>query len=841
MKDLLKRNRAELSRDEDARLWNAVQKANAGHTKTFWQRFSVPAMGLAVTAAALLIVIPRLGGVEEATDTMRRHVAAVEAPEVFEKPIGTAGMVIDAAGAAEKVAGSASDPQSVLEQDEARARELAIESPSADGQLSAPRPEAKDSAPGTITGTVTDADTGEALPFANVMVKGTDRGSITDDEGKFEIENVPPGEYDVDVAYMGYERDNESGVEIPADGAADVAFRLKKGPVATFEAEVLGSKEKLIDTMSTSVASSVGGEDLESLPVDEITDAIALKAGVTAKGSELQFRGGRAGEVTVMSEPGSPAPPAVVSGRFESRTGKDANERQRSRDRIERAIRRGERGPIGVGGSAVPNDAAFDAMYFESEGVNPFIDTEDDNLATFAIDVDTASYSMTRAYLNRGALPPADAIRVEEFINAFDHSYGREGFASLTPSITSTGDAGAFGIYLDAAPSPFGENLSLVRVGLKGREVGDDERKPMTLTFVIDVSGSMKRGGRLELVKDALKMLLDQLRPSDFVAIVTYSNTAHVLAPATPLRDRWQLERAIERLVPDGGTNAEAGLREAYRIAEHAYDGERNNRVILCSDGVANIGSTGADSIFEVIKREAGRGIYLTGIGVGMGNHNDALLEQLCNQADGNYHYVDSRDDARRVFVDDMIGTMEAIARDMKIQVAFDPDAVTRYRLIGYENRDVADSDFRNDAVDGGEVGAGHEVTALFEVKLAKGADGDDPLATVTLRYEDLASGLTTEQAGSLPVNEMRAFESTDPEFRLDAAVAEFAEILRRSYWAREGQFSDVAVIVDEVGGSLPARDDVRELSRLIRRAADLWPFNDGGHWSQKPVRAYRE
>jgi len=284
------------------------------------------------------------------------------------------------------------------------------------------------------------------------------------------------------------------------------------------------------------------------------------------------------------------------------------------------------------GGVALPNDEPFDSMFFEHYGVNPFIDTEDDPLSTFAMDVDTASYTLARRYVNEGHLPPEDAVRIEEFVNYFDLAY---------PS-PEKGD-GAFAIHLEGAPSPFGsERTYLLRVGIQGRRIHVEDRKDAVLTFVIDVSGSMDRENRLGLVKRALHLLVDELRPTDKVGIVVYgSNARRVLRP-TSAAHRDEILDAINRLLPDGSTYAEAGLREGYQMANRAFEKGAINRVILCSDGVANVGRTGADSILDVIGEYAGRDITLSSVGFGMGNYNDVLMEKLADKGNGSYAYFDN-------------------------------------------------------------------------------------------------------------------------------------------------------------------------------------------------------
>ena len=438
-----------------------------------------------------------------------------------------------------------------------------------------------------------------------------------------------------------------------------------------------------------------------------------------------------------------------------------------------------------IGGSATVNDAAYDLTFFQHYGVNPFIDTEDDNLSTFAIDVDTASYTVARRFVQDGNLPDPASVRVEEFINYFD-----QGYASPT-------DGDAFAIHLEASPSPFGNDRHwLVRVGLQGRTVAHEARKDATLIFAIDVSGSMAREERLGLVKRSLRLLVNEMRPSDEIGIVIYGDRGRVLLEPTDGGEKDAIIDAINRLQPGGSTYVEDGLRLAYKMAAQRVQDGRITRVLLLSDGVGNVGHTGADSILAQIEDQVDDGVSLTTVGFGMGNFNDILMEQLANDGDGAYYYVDTLTEARRVFVDDLVGTLQNIARDTKVQVDFNPEVVRNYRLLGYENRAVADDKFRDDTVDAGEVGAGHSVTALYEIKLHGGANGavNRTLATVYLRYEDPDTGQVSEVNRTLNAGDVHSeFSDASATFQLDAVVAEYAEVLRESYWAQEGSLDDVS------------------------------------------------
>jgi Ca-activated chloride channel family protein len=466
-----------------------------------------------------------------------------------------------------------------------------------------------------------------------------------------------------------------------------------------------------------------------------------------------------------------------------------------------------------TGGTNEPNDQPYGDVFFEDYGVNPFIDTEDDRFSTFAVDVDTASYTVMRRFIGDGYLPPDEAVRVEEYVNYFEQDYAPPAEGQ-----------GAFSIHLEGAPSPYGgERHYMVRVGLKGYEMPPEQRKDAVLTFVIDVSGSMDLENRLGAVKEALRLLIGQLRPTDKVGIVVYGSNAHVILEPTSAAEAETILWAIDRLQPEGATNAEEGLILGYRMASEAFDPAATNRVILCSDGVANVGNTGPDSILERIREYADGGIYLTTVGFGMGNYNDVLMEQLADNGDGSYAYVDTIEEAERLFVNDLTSTLMVIARDAKVQVEFNPAVVRSYRLIGYENRDVADEDFRDDTVDAGELGPGHSVTALYEIKFNAEPSESDPALTVYVRYADPDNGEVTEISRSLSKAEFApAFEQAPIRFQLDAVVAEYAEILRNSYWARGSSLDDVAREARRVAEYLPHDPEVFEFVMLVDQASNL-------------------
>ena len=453
-----------------------------------------------------------------------------------------------------------------------------------------------------------------------------------------------------------------------------------------------------------------------------------------------------------------------------------------------------------------PNGAAYHDMFFKGAGTNPFIDTEDDHLSTFAMDVDTGSYSITRRYLIDGYLPPPEAVRVEEFINTFDYNY--------TPPTE-----GAFAIHIDGAPSKFGEGkrLQLLRIGLQGHVIPSENRKDAILTFVIDVSGSMGQENRIGLVKKSLTLLVDQLRPADKVGIVVYGSRGRLLLPHTGIEQRSEILAAINSLAPGGSTNAEEGLRIGYDLAWRNASVNHINRVILCSDGVANVGRTGPDEILKEIRAYVQKGITLSTVGFGMGNYNDVLMERLANTGDGSYAYVDTLSEAKRIFVENLTGTLQLIAKDAKIQVDFNPEVISRFRLLGYENRRLDHEQFRDDTVDAGEVGSGHQVTALYEVKLHPDATGK--MATISIRYADVDNHKVSEVSEDISVSQLyESFDVAPVTFRLAAGVAEFAEILRESYWAKDGSLDSVHQVLKDAFPEID-NEGVVELMYLVNKA----------------------
>ncbi|MEK7485009.1 MAG: von Willebrand factor type A domain-containing protein [Planctomycetota bacterium] len=403
---------------------------------------------------------------------------------------------------------------------------------------------------------------------------------------------------------------------------------------------------------------------------------------------------------------------------------------------------------------------------YENYGVYPREITANDCWSTFATDVDTASYTLVRRKLTEGSIPPQAAVRVEEFVNFFDTGYEKN-------------TKEWFQVHIDAAPSPFATKYHLLRMVVQGKSVSREERKNANLVFLVDTSGSMSSQDKIGLVKESLCLLVDSLQKTDFVSLCTYAGNVAIVLNSTPASEKDKIKNAIRQLNSGGGTSMGSGILNAYSLANVNFDPKAVNRVIICSDGDANIGVTRHEDILTMIEDYKNKGITLSTIGFGNGNYQDVMMEQLADKGNGNYYYIDKLSEAKRIFCTELTGTLEVIAKDMKVQVEFNPETVKTYRLIGYENRAVKDKDFRNDQVDGGEVGSGHTVTALYELELTQ---QESWLCNVFVRAKKPENEIAEELKFSYGKSQMApSWGKASKQFRLIACVAEFAEILREN------------------------------------------------------------
>ncbi len=418
--------------------------------------------------------------------------------------------------------------------------------------------------------------------------------------------------------------------------------------------------------------------------------------------------------------------------------------------------------PPTAGANGEPSDTPHN-------NINGWVNTDTDRLSTFAADVDTGSFTLAHATLNTGSLPEPTQVRIEEFLNYFPYNYPQP----------QEGDI--FSVTLDSAPSPFAEDATILRVGIKGKELTNAMRKKVNLIFLTDVSGSMQGPTRLDLAKSAMEALVNSLNPEDKIAIVTYASSSKVVLPLTSMTDRAAILDGIYSLQAEGATAMGAGINLAYGEAVKALSADSITRIVVLSDGDANVGSTSPEEILAMIADKAKRGIYLTTAGFGMGNYRDDMMEKLADKGNGNYYYVDSITEAKRVFQAEVTGTLDVIAKDLKIQVDFDPQKVVSYRILGFENRDIADDDFRNDEVDAGELGPGHRVTALYEVKL-NGAP-QNGMAMVRLRFKNPQANdeVVEKDYDYLSQSDYSTREAMPHDFRVALIASGFAEVLRGS------------------------------------------------------------
>jgi Ca-activated chloride channel homolog len=557
--------------------------------------------------------------------------------------------------------------------------------------------------PGTIQGTITDSSR-TGIPGATVTAAGSRGGArtaVTDSAGRYVINGIAPGLYDVTAELAGF-----------------------------------GTTRQRV----TVRASGVAAVDLSINPA--VTETIT----VTAEAPPIGTRSSTAGFIVSGSRPMpksvgrsfAPVPAATLP-------------------------------PPATGIIARPQFARF-----EDRG---FTETANERVTTFAIDVDRASYANVRGFLENGVTPPADAVRIEEMINYFTYDYPQpEG-------------EHPFSITAEVAGCPWNGSNRLLRIGIQGRNLEQWKMAPNNLVFLIDVSGSMDVPASLPLVKQAFRVLVEQLRAEDRVAIVVYAGASGLVLPSTSGADKQRILEAIDNLRADGSTAGAAGIELAYQVAIGNFLPNGNNRVILATDGDFNVGTSSIDELQKLIEKKRESGVFLSTVGVGFGNYQDALMETLADKGNGNYNYLDSLKEAEKVFKHELTGTLVTIAKDVKVQLDFDPSMVASYRQIGYENRALANADFTDDTKDAGELGAGHSVTALYEIvpRRTRGT-----IATIRLRYKE-PDGAKSREAASQAVDEGKSAFEASPDMQFAAAVAEMGMLLRNSPHKGSASWDDIA------------------------------------------------
>jgi Ca-activated chloride channel family protein len=582
---------------------------------------------------------------------------------------------------------------------------------------------ARAAATGALAGSVTDWDTSELLPGVTVVAMSPDldgtRTAITDNAGRYRIDELAPGIYALSFYY---------------------------------------------------------------------TDAVVKRSGLVVKAGEttavdVAIAASSGGELIVLSAPATSIDPDYS-----------------------RNI------PV-----ALADELGGNREHYVEHRVNGWTRTAADRLSTFAADVDTASYAIARKKILAGQRPPEASVRVEEWLNYFRYDYA-----------APRGDR-RFAVHLEAAPSPYADDRVLMRVGVQARATPAHSRKPANLVFLVDVSGSMDQRDKLPLARRALRMMVDRLDARDTVALVTYAGDTRIVLSPTSATNRGAIVSAIAELSPGGSTAMGAGLELAYRVAGETLSADSISRVIVLSDGDANVGDTSHGAMLETIARQVERGVTLTTLGFGVGNYQDHRMEQLADRGNGSNHYIDDLLEARRVLVEQLGSTLEVVAKDVKIQVELDPAVVDRYRLIGYDNRDIADRDFRDDKIDAGEIGAGHAVTAIYELELTAGAPAGD-LAVVRVRAKAPRGERASESVHRFGSSRLRSsFAAASEGFRFAAAVAGAAEILRGSPDAEGWTLAEAIRVAREA--SRRDQADRRECVELLERLEDIAENRRPGRW----------
>lgn len=604
---------------------------------------------------------------------------------------------------------------------------------------------------GTLTGTVTETSTGEEIPFATITIEGTSLATISDIEGKFEIEGIPVGKVTVRIASVGYQEHVSKDVVIK-DGETTVHnIGLRPAIMQLDEVEIV--------------------EDAPEPVLMHTPGIVTHKAETLSRADRKAIRSSNAGVYNY-------APTAIMGGSSDY----DGY-----------------------------SESGFNTEEYDNITENEFKEAISNPLSTFSIDVDNASYSNVRRFLNMSQMPVADAVRIEEMVNYFTYDYE-----------DPQGDV-PFTVYTEMSDCPWNDEARLVHIGLQGKKVDYEDLNPSNLVFLLDVSGSMNHATKLPLVKESLMKLVDELDAQDRVAIAVYAGAAGLVLPSTPASNKSAIKDALKNLSAGGSTAGGAGIRLAYKVAQENFIEDGNNRIILVTDGDFNVGASSDAELVKLIEEKRKSDVFLTVCGFGMGNYKDSKMEKLADKGNGNYFYIDSEKEAEKVFVKEMRATLFTIAKDVKIQVEFNPARVASYRLVGYENRLLNKEDFDDDTKDAGELGAGHTVTAMYEIIPTKTIDADnqidpgntgaqestsedlrytqtrvkpeayelDEIMVVKLRYKQPTGSVSKLIEKPLPNTYMKLDRSSD-NFRWAAAVAEFGMLLRDSKFKGDADYAEV-------------------------------------------------
>ncbi len=656
-----------------------------------------------------------------------------------------------------------------------------------------------------LTGKVTDSSEVLIGAFVQVLQNGTDIQRVrTDFNGEYRIQ-LDSGTYWVECTYTGYHTFSMEGVKVEWNKLNTLNITMSaSGIMDDAEMELALIEKRKSEQARTPRGQTLTSEQIKNMPSRQVNAIQASTVGdKKAKRSPLRAYSpqgkSRADKMLVY-----PAP-------------MDYEAKPESRGYI-------------IGGKPI-HDTLDDISGEQYNRIteNPFQDAKSNGISTFSIDVDAASYANIRRFLNDNQLPPRDAVRLEEMINYFDYQY----------NAPSSGRH-PFEVNTEVAPCPWNPKNRLLTIGIQGEKIDVGQLPASNLVFLIDVSGSMSDENKLPLVKQSLSMLTDQLRPNDRVAIVVYAGAAGLVLESTPGSDKPKIKAALEALESGGSTAGGAGIKLAYETARKNLIANGNNRVILCSDGDFNVGQSSEGELVKLIENERKSGVYLTILGFGMGNYQDGKMQSLADKGNGNHAYIDQLSEAKKVLMQEFGGTLFAIAKDVKLQLHFNPAHVAGYRLIGYENRMLATEDFHDDTKDAGELGAGHRVTAIYEIVLAgqslpslTKADsalvvvakpdtsvtvGNDDLMVLQLRYKK-PKGEQPSQLMEYRLNAAALDRKTESEnFLLASSIAEFGLLLRDSKFKGSSNYEQAISRAKEAAKNDP-NGYRKELVQLMEKA----------------------
>ncbi len=681
---------------------------------------------------------------------------------------------------------------------------------------------------GTLKGTVTEEKTNQPIPFANIIVEsgGKSYGAAsTDFDGSYSIKPIPAGKYDVKAQILGYKPVVIKDVVMNADKITFLNIKMTPTSVMLNVMEVRDYKVPLIYKDQTTSGETVSSQDISKMPGRSSHAAAVSMGGIYSQSGSMGSVRGNSNNGTItyidgVRVRGSSTLPNIAIEELTIYLG--------GLPAAYESTNKYSQGPY----SYFPQCRYY--SYFSSnnysdyntEAYDKIVENEFDKvsetpLSTFSIDVDVASYGNMRRYISQGVKPPADAIRAEELINYFDYNY---------PAPTNDE---AFAIYTEVASCPWNRKHQLVHIGIQGKKMNMDHLPQSNLVFLIDVSGSMDEENKLPLVKKSMRLLVNQLQAEDKIALVVYASSSGLVLNSTSCKRKDIILDALDNLQAGGSTAGGEGLQLAFQIAKENYIENGNNRVIIATDGDFNVGPSSDADIENLIIEKRKDGIFLSVLGYGMGNYKDSKMEKLADKGNGNYAYIDNILEAKKVLVKEMGATLYTIAKDVKIQIEFNPRNVKAYRLIGYEDRILADKDFSDDSKDAGELGAGSTVTALYEIitsekelkaipavdslKYQKNTMLDNPatlkeLLTVKVRYKkpkEAKSQLCQEVVNSSVLDYALASDN----FKFSAAVASFSMLLRDSKYIGKTSYSDIIRLSKQGKGS----DDEGYRSEFIK------------------------